>query len=87
MSYIIHIRRCDMRRTTIFADDTLLNEMKHLAGLEKKSVAEVVREAMEQYIESKHKPARKLSLIGIGESERTDVAEKSEELLWPESSR
>lgn len=75
-----------MRRTTIFAEDALLNEIKHLAGLEKKSVAEVVREAMELYIESKQKPARKLSLIGIGESDRSDVAEKSEELLWPEPS-
>jgi metal-responsive CopG/Arc/MetJ family transcriptional regulator len=75
-----------MRRTTIFAEDSLLNEMKHLASQEKKSVAEVVREAMEQYIASKQKPARKLSLIGIGESDRTDVSEKSEELLWPEPS-
>jgi predicted CopG family antitoxin len=76
-----------MRRTTIFADDSLLEEMKYLASQEKKSVAEVVREAMEQYIESKRQPARKLSLIAIGESSRTDVSEKSEELLWPESSR
>jgi metal-responsive CopG/Arc/MetJ family transcriptional regulator len=76
-----------MRRTTIFADDSLLEEMKYLASQEKKSVAEVVREAMEQYIESKRQPARKLSLIAIGESDRTDIAEKNEELLWPESSR
>lgn len=75
-----------MRRTTIFAEDALLNEMKHLASMEKKSVAEVVREAMVQYIESKQKPARKLSLIGVGESDRSDIAEKSEELLWPEPS-
>ena len=75
-----------MRRTTIFAEDALLNEMKHLASMEKKSVAEVVREAMEQYIASKQKPARKLSLIGVGESDRSDIAEKSEELLWPEPS-
>jgi metal-responsive CopG/Arc/MetJ family transcriptional regulator len=75
-----------MRRTTIFAEDELLNEMKYLASQEKKSVAEVVREAMELYIASKQKPARKLSLIGIGESNRSDVAEKSEELLWPEPS-
>lgn len=76
-----------MKRTTIFADDTLLNEMKHLALQEKRSVAEVIREAMEQYVQARRKPAGKLSFIGIGESGRSDVAEKSEELLWPKSSR
>ena len=76
-----------MRRTTIFAEDDLLNEIKELAQQEKKSVAEVIREAMVQYIGDRKAPARKLSIIGIGESGRRDVAEKSEELLWRKPSR
>ncbi len=76
-----------MKRTTIFAEDNLLNELKYLAQREKKSVAEVIREAMVQYVAAKHQPVKKLSFTGIGESGRTDVAEKNEELLWQKSSR
>ncbi len=75
-----------MKRTTIFADDALLSEMKHLARQEKKSVAEVIREAMEEYVRSKQQPTKSLSFIGAGESGRSDISEKSEELLWQKSS-
>ncbi|MCD6569764.1 MAG: ribbon-helix-helix protein, CopG family [Deltaproteobacteria bacterium] len=76
-----------MRRTTIFADDALLNEMKELARQEQKSVAELVRAAMDLYIRTKRKPAKKLSIIGIGESSRSDIAETHEELLWQKPSQ
>ena len=46
-----------------------------------RSVAEIVREAMQGYIQQKRKK-KKLSFIGIGSSGRKDVAEKHEELLW-----
>lgn len=76
-----------MRRTTIFADDALLNEMKELARQEQKSVAELVRAAMDLYIRTKRKPTKKLSIIGIGESSRSDIAETHEELLWQKPSQ
>lgn len=71
-----------MRRTTIFADDDLLNEMKSLSAEENRSVAEIVREAMEEYVKRKRKTARKFSFVGIGNSGRRNVAEEHERLLW-----
>jgi len=71
-----------MRRTTIFADDDLLDEMKSLAAEENRSVAEIVREAMEEYLKRKRKAVRKFSFLGIGNSGRRDVAEEHELLLW-----
>jgi len=76
-----------MKRTTIFADDGLLNEFKELSKEENKSVAEMVREAMAQYVRQRHQKRKKLSFIGIGASGRHDVSEKHEELLWRKSTR
>ena len=36
-----------MKRTTIFADESLMNEVKELSKEENKSVAEIIRDAME----------------------------------------
>ncbi len=71
-----------MRRTTIFADDGLLNEIKNLSAEENRSVAEIVREAMEEYVKRKRKAVRKFSFVGIGDSGRRNVAEEHERLLW-----
>jgi len=71
-----------MKRTTIFADDGLLNEFKSLSAEENRSVAEIVREAMEEYLARKRKAGRKLSFAGIGDSGRRDIAERHEQLLW-----
>ena len=71
-----------MRRTTIFAEDDLLNEIKDFAKQEKRSVAELIRDALDQYIQRKRKPVQSLSFIGIGESGRDDISEKHDELLW-----
>jgi predicted transcriptional regulator len=75
-----------MKRTTIFADDTLLNEIKYLAQQEDRSVADLIREAMVQYLEQKRKPAQQLSFIAFGASQQSDIAERSEELLWQKPS-
>ena len=71
-----------MKRTTIFAGDDLLNELKRLSAEENRSMADVVREAMEEYVKRKRKAVRKFSFVGIGNSGRRDVAEKHERLLW-----
>ncbi len=70
-----------MKRTTIFADEELLSEIREISAKEKKSVAEVMREAMQSYVRKK-RPRRKLSFLGIGNSGRKDIAERHEELLW-----
>jgi len=71
-----------MRRTTIFADDNLINEIKEISKEENRSVAEIVRESMQNYIKQKRHKKKKLSFIGIGDSGRCDIAEKHEELFW-----
>jgi metal-responsive CopG/Arc/MetJ family transcriptional regulator len=71
-----------MKRTTIFASDDLLNEIKSVSAEENRSVADVVREAMEEYVKRKRKRARKVSFAGIGNSGRRDVAQEHERLLW-----
>lgn len=71
-----------MKRTTIFADDSLFNEIKDISKEENRSVADVIREALKKYIMQKRKSKNSLSFIGIGSSGRTDIAEKHEQMLW-----
>ncbi|MGR3319495.1 MAG: hypothetical protein ACUZ8O_13585 [Candidatus Anammoxibacter sp.] len=71
-----------MKRTTIFADEELINEIKDISKDENRSVAEVVREAMVNYVKQKRKKPKKLSFIGIGDSGRSDISKNHEELIW-----
>lgn len=71
-----------MKRTTIFADDSMIEELKSVSRRESKSLAETVREAMSLYLEKKRPDSRKLSFVAIGKSNRENVAERHEELLW-----
>ena len=75
-----------MKRTTIFADEGLINEIRDISMEEGRSVAAVVRDAMEDYIKKKRTAKKKLSFIGIGDSGRKDIAERHEEILWTEDS-
>jgi len=72
-----------MKRTTIFAEDYLLDEVKSLARQQKTSVATVVREALVSYLAlHKQQLSGGLSFISIGASGESDIAERHEELLW-----
>jgi len=72
-----------MKRTTIFADEYLLEDVKNLARQKNSSVAEVVREALERYVaDNRPAPDAALSFIGIGEGTDPTVAGRHEELLW-----
>jgi predicted transcriptional regulator len=72
-----------MKRTTIFAEDYLLEEVKSLAKQQKTSVATVVREALVSYLAiHKQEQSKVLSFIAIGASGETDIAERHEDLLW-----
>jgi metal-responsive CopG/Arc/MetJ family transcriptional regulator len=74
-----------MKRTTIFADEDLINDIKEISREENRSVAEVIREAMVNYIKQKTKKRKTLSFIGVGDSGRKYVAERHEEMLWKEA--
>jgi len=76
-----------MKRTTIFADDDLIAEIKEISREEGRSAAAVMREAMLSYIDRKKNKKRKLSFVGVGDSGRRGVAEKHEELLWKKGSK
>ena len=76
-----------MKRTTIFADEALLREVAELAQAEKRSVAEITREALQAYLDRKRPRRKKLSFVGIGKSRETDVAERHEELLWKKQAK
>jgi transcription initiation factor IIE alpha subunit len=72
-----------MKRTTFFADEHLMEELKQIAREENRTLASVVREATVRYVREKRRRSRKkLSFVGIGSSGRGDVAERHEELLW-----
>ena len=74
-----------MKRTTIFADENLLNALRHIADEEGISVAEAIRQALDRFVAQRHKLKKELSFIGIGRSGRRDVSERFEELLWSKS--
>lgn len=75
-----------MKRTTIFADDELLFELKELSKEEGKSVAELVREALEGLIKAKgSRRGKKISFIGAGRSGKKNISSMHEELLWKRS--
>jgi metal-responsive CopG/Arc/MetJ family transcriptional regulator len=74
-----------MKRTTIFADENLLNSLKHIADEEGVSIAETIRQALDRFVAQRQKSKKQLSFVGIGRSGRKDVSERCEELLWTKS--
>lgn len=71
-----------MRRTTIFAEDDLLQELRSIAQKQKSNLSATIRKALEEYV-ARHGRGRPLpSFTGVGRSGRRDVAERSEDLLW-----
>jgi len=71
-----------VKRTTIFTEEYLFKEIKNISKKENRSVAEVIREAMEIFINQKRLKKKRLSFISIGDSGRKDIAENHEELFW-----
>jgi len=76
-----------MKRTTIFVDEQLERELQALARRQRRPMAAIVREAIEQYVVSaRPAPGRPApAFVALGRSGRRDTAERHEELLWEES--
>lgn len=70
-----------MRRTTVFAEDKVLDALRAIARRRGITLAEVTREALSSYVSKHHGGRKTLSIIGIGRSGRRDIAERAEELL------
>jgi hypothetical protein len=71
-----------MQRTTVFADEDLIQELRDLARREGKSLSQIIREALERAVAERRVATSAPSILGIGRSGRRDVAERHEELLW-----
>ena len=70
-----------MKRTTVFADENVLQKLKAIAKRENSTLAEVTRKALNEFVSRRRRKRSRLSLIGVGRSGRKDVAERAEELL------
>ena len=70
-----------MRRTTVFADDEVLDALLAMARRRGVTLAQITREALAAYVSRHRGKRRRLSLVGIGRSGRSDVAERAEDLL------
>lgn len=73
-----------MKRTTIFAEEEILLVLKRIANERESSMAEIVRQALEEFISRQQGKGDKPSFLGSGGSGRSDVSERHEHLLWRE---
>ena len=71
-----------MKRTTIFVPEQLERDLQLYARRENRAVASVVREALAEYMGTRQAKSALPSFTGIGNSGRSDIAERHEELLW-----
>jgi len=76
-----------MKRTTIFADDEVFVSLKRIAQEEGKTLSEIIRQALEKFIDEKYTAKRSISFIGVGRSGHKDISEKCEQLLWKGQSK
>jgi len=70
-----------MKRTTVFAEDAVLDALRTIARRRGVTLAEVMREALSAYVSKHARRHKPLSIIGIRRSGWRDIAERTEELL------
>jgi len=74
-----------MKRTTIFIDETVEQDLRLLAKQRAKPVAALVREALATYVTEHRRAARDLpTFVASDRSGHQDTAERHEELLFEE---
>ena len=71
----------DMKRTTIFIDESLERRLKQKARREGKSVAQCVREAVAAYVAPPSGTRPLPSWVGMFSSGHTDTSERVDEIL------
>ncbi|MDH3692911.1 MAG: ribbon-helix-helix domain-containing protein [Gammaproteobacteria bacterium] len=72
-----------MFRTTVYLDDEIAVAIRHLSKTQKRSQADIIRDALSRYLKQAERQGGRPPLRGIGayRSGRSDVSEKAEELL------
>jgi hypothetical protein len=68
----------DLMKTTVYLPEADYRRLKAMARKQKRTTAELVREAVAQYAGRR---AAKPRSLGIGHSGRADLSERAEELL------
>jgi len=71
-----------MKRTTIFIPEALEGDLQRYARRAKKPTAWVVREAISTFLASRTAPQPRPLSVGLGDSGRSDLSERFEELLF-----
>jgi len=72
-----------MRRTTLFVEESVDQELHALARRKGIPVSALVRESLARYVsEQKRSQTFALRFLGQGHSGQKDVAERHEEILW-----
>jgi predicted transcriptional regulator len=72
----------DMKRTSLFLDEKLLERLQRLADRRGVSTAHLVREAVAAYLAGNATPAKVPAIAGQFASGMRDGAERVDELLW-----
>jgi len=67
-------------KTTVYLDTADQRRLRSLAAAQGRSAAELIREAIAEYV-ARHAPLRRPRSIGAGRSGMSDFAERAEELL------
>lgn len=71
-----------MSRTTIMADDDLLDELRAIARREQVSLAEVIRQGLEWRARTRRRAPSFIGAFASGEGPH-DTAARAEEILYP----
>ena len=71
-----------MLKTTVYLDEDILLILRGLADAEKRSQADIIREALQHYLQQIQVPNPKLPAgIGRYRSGRGDISQRAEELI------
>ena len=71
-----------MVRTTVYLEEDMVVELRHRAEAEKRSQAEIIRDAIRRYLEDTSGFERPpIAGVGSYSSGRSDVSKRAEELL------
>ncbi|MCX8050096.1 MAG: ribbon-helix-helix protein, CopG family [Methylohalobius sp.] len=71
-----------MFRTTLYLDEETVLALRQLAKLQKRTQAEIIRDALKRYFEhARLEKRRVLPGLGAYRSGRHDISDKAEELL------
>jgi plasmid stability protein len=69
------------RRIQIYLNPEVHRHLKERAGAEGISLSELVRRIAKDYLRKEASPKDYLAIVGLGQSGKTDIAEKHDEYL------